>query len=198
MDGVVSDARVEPRIEGARVALTPFDESHLADPAYRRWLRDPAVVAPLNLPRYLAGEVSDAEIEAYARRLMADDAVWFFALLLRDEREFVGTVKAGPIDRYAGRADLGVMIGRTNLWGRGLASDALGALARRLIEGEGLRRLTAGAMATNPSMIRVFEKLGFQREGVFRQHDRQGDVYIDHIHLGCLADELRTPNGADA
>ena len=82
------------------------------------------------------------------------------------------------------------MIGETTRWARGFGVDAVGALSRHLFEDLRIRRLTGGAMANNPAMIRVFEKLGFRREGVFRQQDRIGDDYIDHIHFGCFECEL--------
>jgi len=179
-----------PVLEGARIRLTPFERRHLEDPAYCAWLGDREVLESLNLPRYWLGEVSEEEIRAYARGRVADPTTLFFALELKDQDSFIGTVKAGPIDIYSAVADLGIMIGEKAFWGRGLATDALSLLGRFLFEELSLRRLTAGSMASNPGMIRVFEKLGFKREGLFRQQDRLGDDYIDHIHLGCLRDEF--------
>lgn len=184
---------VEPVLEGPRVRLAPFTMTHAADPAYLGWLRDVDVVRTLNLPRYVAQEVSDAEIAEYCRGQIASASVRFFALVLRDDARFVGTVKVAAIDAYAGTADMGIMIGDRTVWGRGLASEALGVLGAYLFGEMGLRRLTAGSMASNPAMVRVFEKLGFRIEGIARQQDRLGDDYIDHIHLGCLRDEFRGP-----
>src|SRR3546814_300643 len=181
------------RIDGKQTYLVPFAEQHLRNPIYLAWLQDPQVVRTLNLPHYLARPVSFKELEAYYRRVVDSATDLFLALHRKCDDAFIGTLKAAQIDRYAGTADLGIMIGHKNLWGQGLASDALHALARHLFEVEGLRRLTAGAMATNPAMIRVFERLGFRREGVFREQDRLGNDYIDHIHLGCLRNEFAHP-----
>lgn len=183
--------RVEPELAGDTFILTPFAERHLQDPQYVSWLRDPAVVETLNLPRYLSGAVTQDEIRKYCRHQMAAETVWFYAIELAEGHGFVGTLKIGSINLYAGHADLGIMVGRRDLWGSGIASRTLSRVAEHLFSDLGLRRLTAGAMATNPAMIRVFEKLGFQREGTFREHDRIGDRYVDHIHLGCLRQEFR-------
>jgi RimJ/RimL family protein N-acetyltransferase len=46
-------------------------------------------------------------------------------------------------------------------------------------------------MAANPAMIHVFEKLGFQQEGVLRSQDELPEGgYGDHILLGCLKSEF--------
>lgn len=186
---MTDDARPEPVLTGRSVRLLPFADTHLTDPSYREWLRDVDVVGTLNLPRYVSGAVTDAEIAEYCRRLMASPDVLYFAIEV-DGDGFAGTAKAGPIDRYAGTADIGIMIGRKDLWGRGLASETIALIARHLFDTVGLRKLTAGSMANNPAMVRVFEKLGFRKEGVFRAQDRVGDDYVDHIHLGCFRDEL--------
>ena len=186
---MTSVARPEPTLVGRSVRLVPFSEAHLADPSYLGWLRDIDVVGTLNLPKYVSGEVTEAEIADYCRRLIASPDIFYFAIIV-DGVGFSGTAKAGPIDRYAGTADVGIMIGRKDLWGRGLASETIGLIAQHLFEAVGLRKLTAGSMASNPAMVRVFEKLGFRQEGVFRAQDRVGDDYVDHIHLGCFRDEL--------
>lgn len=177
-------------IDGKMVRLAPFSLRHRDDPAYLGWLRDREVIRTLNLPGYMAKPVSQEEVQAYCDRVMASETERFFAIERKAEGDFIGTLKVGSINRYAATADIGIMIGRRDLWGRGLAHDAIAAICRRLFRAEDFRRLTAGAMAINPGMIRAFEKLGFQREGCFRQHDRLGDDYIDHIHLGCMAEEF--------
>jgi len=175
---------------GEKCRLRPFKATHLEDPLYLGWLRDPEVVKNLNLPHYLETRVSFSQISAYCHSIWNSPNDIFYALHLANDDTFIGTVKAGHINWHAGTADLGILIGLRKMWGKGIASEALSLLASHLFEKAKLRRLTAGVMDTNPAMIRVFEKLGFQREGTFRQQDRLGDAYIDHIHLGCLEHEF--------
>lgn len=163
----------------------------MRNPAYLCWLRDRGVVRTLNLPAYMTAPVSQNTVEDYCQRLMTSERDLFLALNDAPTERFIGTIKAGNIDFYHGTADIGIMIGEKAYWGRGLASDAIGALAQHLFTLLGLRRLTAGAMAINPAMIAVFEKLGFKREGVLRAQDRYDGGVCDHILLGCFQDELR-------
>lgn len=197
MDGDLSVQglrREQLRLVGHETYLVPFGPDHLQEPAYLSWLRDAEVVKTLNLPHYVEGPVPLQEVRAYCERMMSSDNDLFLAIHLQQDEVFVGTAKAGHIDWYAETADVGIMIGRKDLWGCGLAQDAVAALCRHLFGSLGLRRLAAGSMASNPAMIHVFEKLGFRREGVFRQQDRLGDMYVDHVHLGCLRAEFLDPN----
>ncbi len=195
-DGTPVAAPAAERLDGTLVYAVPFSERHMRDPAYLGWLRDYEVIRTLNLPAYWQ-PIDEAEAHAYCRRLIASARDAFFALYCRADDAFIGTLRAGHIDRCARVADIGIMIGRRDYWGRGMATDAVAMLARWLVDRLGMRRLTAGAMAINPAMIRVFERLGFRREGCLRQQDplREGG-YCDHILLGCLADELKVPPGA--
>lgn len=182
------------RLFGDRIYLASFSTAHARDAGYHGWLRDPDVIRTLNIPRYLDAPVSDAEIETYCAQVMQSPSDLFFAIHWSEDDAFIGTIKAAKIDRYAGHADIGIMIGRKDLWGQGAATEAIALLCRFLFEELGLRRLTAGSMAINPGMVRVFEKLGFRQEGVFRQQDRISETeYCDHIHLGCLRDEFLPP-----
>jgi sugar O-acyltransferase (sialic acid O-acetyltransferase NeuD family) len=181
---------IPARLDGRRCWLEPFGERHLRDRDYIGWLHDYDVIRTLNLPSYWT-PVPLEEIEIYCRTLIASPTDAFFALHDGSDGRFVGTVRAGHIDGAAATADIGIMIGRRDRWGRGLAQDAIATLCRWLFAECGMRRLTAGAMAINPAMIRVFEALGFRREGVMRQQDRLREGgYCDHIHLGCFRAEF--------
>ncbi|MBH61070.1 MAG: hypothetical protein CL569_01175 [Alphaproteobacteria bacterium] len=181
MDGNLS-------IEGVRVVLAPFGKRHLDDPDYLSWLHDYEVVKTIGRPEYLT-KVSYEEVADYVRTVTESPNDLFYAIHLRDGDGFVGTAKAGHIDRQAGIADIGVMIGSRSNWGQGLATDALGALCGHMFAQAGMRKLTCGIMANNPAMVRVFEKLGFRREATLRrQIPFEGD-FLDHILLGCFAEE---------
>jgi ribosomal-protein-alanine N-acetyltransferase len=177
-------------IDGERCCLVSFSSQHRDHPEYLSWLRDVEVVRTLNLPHYVETPVQLSEVVAYCDALMNSKTDLFFAILDREDDRFVGTIKAGRIDRFTGTADIGIMIGCRERWNKGLATDAVKSLTQDLFQRLELRKLTAGTMACNPAMINVFERLGFKREGLFRAQDRIGDAYFDHIHLGCFRNEF--------
>ncbi|MCG8670375.1 MAG: GNAT family N-acetyltransferase [Pseudomonadales bacterium] len=178
------------RFDGVICYGLPFADEHLRNPNYLDWLRDYDVIRTLNLPSYWE-PVTEDEVKRYCRNVMASDTDKFFALHAGDSGRFIGTVRLGHIDWTGGIGDIGIMIGERQYWGRGIAQDAVSAVAKLAFSRLRLRKLTAGAMSINPAMIHVFEKLGFQREACLRQHDRLREGgYCDHIHLGCFRDEF--------
>lgn len=161
----------------------------MRDARYVSWLRDLEVVRTIYRLEYLM-PIRPAEIVAYARRLMRSDEDCFFALVTRAPERFVGTVRLGHIDWRAGIGDVGILIGEREMWGHGIATDAVRTVALYAFGELGLRKLTAGTPATNVAMCRCFERLGFVREGVLRRQVRIGKRYIDHVLYGVFRDEL--------
>ena len=178
------------KIIGWRISLKKFSSAHVECQGYHNWLRDPEVIRTLNLPEYIRAPVSADSIRQYCSQLMSSSNNFFFALYLNEQSEFIGTAKIGSVNKYSGTADLGIMIGRKDLWGNGYATEAIELLCGAAFKQLKIRRVTAGSMSNNPSMIRVFEKLGFKIEGIMRQHDRTEDGYVDHVHLGCFECEF--------
>jgi RimJ/RimL family protein N-acetyltransferase len=176
-------------LSGERVTLTAFGERHLHHPAYMSWLHDREVVKTIGRPEYLTA-ISFEEVAEYVRLLTQSSNDMFFAIHLLDGETFVGTVKVGHINRESSIADIGIMIGSRAHWGQGIATDALSALCRYMFAEAGMRKLTCGVMANNPAMVRVFEKLGFRQEAILRRQIPFDGDFLDHILLGCFADEL--------
>ena len=70
-------------------------------------------------------------------------------------------------------------------WGRGIGTEAI-----RFLESEaqnrGYHRMECMVAATNPGAIRLYERLGYVREGAKRQAFRIDDGYKDLIIMGKI------------
>jgi len=176
-------------LSGKFCYLTTFEQSHLIDPAYIQWVRDYDVVKTLNKIDYLR-PVSVEELTRYCNKLMQSTEDMFFALYENKHRNFIGTLRVSKINWHSRVADLGIMIGDKKYWGKGIATDALQTISTHLFNKCGLRKLTAGFMATNPAMGKAFSKVGFKPEGILREQDYFEGKYVDHIYMGCFSTEL--------
>ncbi len=179
------------KLEGELSYLVPFNEKHLNDPDYINWLRDYEVIKTINRLEYVDAPISFAEVKAYYESLEKSNKDIFYALYSKKDNNFIGTVRVSQIDRRARTAYLGILIGDRDYWGRGIASDSLLAVSKYMFDNHNMRKLSAGMMAINIGMIRTFEKLGFKKEGVFRNADAFEGGYCDHLYFGCFKDELK-------
>lgn len=185
-------ARSRPRLTlgGSRVELREFTRDHLADPAYHAWLRDPAVMGTINRVEYML-PLEFGEIDAYVRRVLATPNDYFFAIHLKRGGRFVGTLRLFAVDWRVRQAEIGILIGDRAMWGRGLATDAVRAVAQYAFDVLGLERLHAGTPEPNRGMTGAFLKAGFRIEGRLRRHVRLGDRTVDRLLFGMMARELK-------
>jgi aminoglycoside 6'-N-acetyltransferase len=80
------------------------------------------------------------------------------------------------------------------LHGQGFGTEAVRRLVRMLIEERGHHRITIDPATDNAAAIRSYEKVGFKRVGVMREHERDvgGEGWHDSLLMELLAsDEVR-------
>src|SRR5262249_49066707 len=117
---------------------------------------------------------------AYIRSLPVGSHIW--GIRTADADEHIGNITA-YVDEPNNIADLAVLIGERDCWGKGLATEAFKVAARWLLDpdGGGLRKVEAGCMANHTAMRRVFYHAGFEFEG-----ERKGHFLMDGEPVGCV------------
>jgi RimJ/RimL family protein N-acetyltransferase len=135
----------------------------------------------------VAGTLSTSAAERLAEAL--DDDLGEL-LVIEADGALVGAVRWVLVNRRSRIADIRTLMVSPEVRGRGIATEAVRELARRLVHDRGLHRLEAEVYGFNAAAQRVFERAGFTREGVRRQaYDRAGG-WQDGVRFGLLADEL--------
>lgn len=72
-------------------------------------------------------------------------------------------------------------------YGQGLMTEALAAAIPHVFRETGLHRITAHVMPANAASIRILEKLGFEREGYFREYLKINGRWEDHLAFSLLS-----------
>lgn len=152
-----------------------------AAPDYLRWMNDPEIV------RYtesrFAKYTSD-DIARYISAMQADPDSLLLAIEIAEVSRHIGNIKIGPVDWYHRSADIGLLIGEADCWGRGFASEAIAVLGDYAFSTLKLDKLTAGVYAPNVGCIRAFERAGFLREGIRRSQCRFEAGRVDVVLMG--------------
>lgn len=180
---------MEHMISGKDIYLVSFTEQHLHDSKYIGWLRDYDVMKTVYRLEYMK-PIPFVEVKKYVETVWADDNCVFLALHRKEDKAFIGTMKIHTFDPRTQQADIGIMVGEKDMWGKGIATDAVLSVSRYCFSQLGLRKLTAGCMSNNHGMRKVFGKLGYKQEGKLRDKLLFEDSYYDHILFGCFEDEL--------
>ncbi len=87
-------------------------------------------------------------------------------------------------------AELGIMIGDKQFWGRGYGADAVRTVARLAFHRMNLNRLYLHTYAYNERAQRSFARAGFTLEGRLRNHLFVDGRYWDVLVMGLLREEF--------
>lgn len=109
---------------------------------------------------------------------------WF----IRFNTEVVGTVSLSEINDMMGTAEIGYMVSES-YHGRGIATAALKKWTSMIFELTDLRKLTAFVADKNLASIRVLEKVGYQKEGLLREHYLVQNEPTTEVVFGLLRKE---------
>jgi RimJ/RimL family protein N-acetyltransferase len=105
--------------------------------------------------------------------------------------EPIGRIGYVELDRRHRHAEIALMIGERAYWSRGYGTDAVTAYLAYLFHEFNLHKVYLRVEEYNARAQRAYEKCGFRRDGVFRDHTFLGGRYYDSIIMSITEDEYR-------
>ncbi|WMC86457.1 GNAT family N-acetyltransferase [Streptomyces rochei] len=183
------DFSVKPVLTGERTVLRPFTEADAArmgeiigDPEVRRFTGSPGHELTPELLRSWYGSRS-----AQPDRL--DLAVTDPA-----DGEVLGEVVLHAWVPEERSCTFRTLIGARGR-GRGIGTEATRLIVGYAFEELGLHRVQLDAYAFNDRALRVYEKVGFVREGVRREVELRDGVWVDEVLMAVLDHEWAAHRG---
>lgn len=105
----------------------------------------------------------------------------------RDGR-VIGHVTLASLDASNRTAEIGFALAQ-DMWGQGLAAEAVTLALDLAFDTLALRRIEADVDPRNTASLKVLDRLGFQREGLARERWFVGGAPQDSVILGLLRRE---------
>lgn len=180
----------EVRIEGALVRLRPpsaADATHFV-----RWYSDPEVMYWLHMSE---GEPATDESERARMAAAMEDGTQVLWIIETNQGRAIGNVGLLQIDPVHRRAWLGICIGEKDCWSAGYGADAIRLLLHYAFENLGLRRVQLITDVDNDRGIRCYEKCGFYREALLREHRLRHGKPLDMLQMAVLRSEWKEDGG---
>ena len=167
------------------VRLVPYEPDFLRP--FIAWRGEPLTVRHNPLK-----QMSDSEIETMLLAESADLSQvgkaesfrWFISV----GGEAVGSISLKNISHSMGHGELGYGMAESH-HGKGIATAALRLLIKKIFAESTLRRLLAYVHEENQPSRRVLEKLGFQEEGLLREHYLINGVPVNEVLYALLKRE---------
>lgn len=153
------------RLETERFVVRSMTGNDLTD-SYMKWIADPELMRNLNtLPMHKTREEESQRMKAY------DNSNNFqFGAFTRQDNKLIGFFQV-RIDRPHKLAEISVVIGDREWWGRNVVLEARGAIIDFLFDRLKLEKIWGMPQVRNFAAVANYRKQGFRLEGVLRGHN---------------------------
>jgi [ribosomal protein S5]-alanine N-acetyltransferase len=170
-----------PTIESASYLLRPFK---VADAElWQKWDIDPEVQAHMPEPLNEATDIE--EQRKYIEECEADEEGFYWSIETKDGVT-IGTTALTELNEYHGVANLGIVIGDKNYWGKGVATEVITTLINHAFAHLNIFHVGAEVEEGNVPMIRALEKVGFKQDGLFESARVKNGKRINVHHFSIV------------
>ena len=122
-------------------------------------------------------------LRTFVAEKLASETALLLGIFSKTEGGHIGNMKFEPIDRAAGRAVVGILIGETDWRGRAVFGEVFAAAVRILAETMQVTHFWLGVEKENESAIRAYCKAGFRVEAP--PHDLFPESHPDGLTMHC-------------
>ena len=172
-------------LQGDRLRLRPLASTDLRRCV--KWFSDPQIIhflgrnSPVTLPE------EERWFRDYERR--TDEQIF----AIEAEGLHIGNIGLHKIDRVHRKSEVGIVIGEPTFWSKGYGTEAMRTALLYAFGPLSLNKVSLDVLEYNTRAIRIYERLGFNREGVHREDIYKDGRFVHVIRMSILARELREP-----
>ncbi len=168
-----------PTITSERHFIRPFKTSDAE--LWQTWDTDPEVQAFMPEPRSTVQDIT-AQYE-YINECENDEEGFYWSIETVDGVT-IGTVALTEFNEYHGVANLGIVIGNKEYWGKGVATEVITAVVHYAFEHLNIFSISAEIEEGNIPMMKALEKVGFKQDGLFESARVKKTQRINVHHFG--------------
>lgn len=169
------------------IGIRDFTEADV--PALLSWIDGPDALVLWSGSSGFTWPLDRAQLVRYAATAGPERRIW----AVTDRRDPAEAVAHASlmIDPAGWTARLGRVLVAPSARGRGVGEALVRAVQRIAFEDIGVHRLGLGVYLHNDTAVRLYERLGFVREGLLREVARVDGAWWSSIEMGILAHEWR-------
>lgn len=163
-----------------RLYIESFSEKYLTA-TYVNWLNDKEVV------KYSEQRFKHHSLDSCREywRSFIGSPNYFWAIVLKDGNKHIGNINA-YVDVINNIADIGILIGAKEMWGKGYGIEAWNAVCKFLFDSIKVRKITAGTISTNKAMLGIMRKAGMVDDGRRIRHVLFEGSEVDVVHAALF------------
>lgn len=173
-------------LNGKHIYLRPLQEADALG-EYPGWLNDAEVCAGNS---HCTFPYSVEQAKGYIQEQMSRRDRIVLAIVQHENDLHIGNIALDRIDLIARSAELTILIGNRQAWGKGYGKEAAQLVCKHGFFALNLKRIACGTFSTNMAMRALALAIGMKEEGCRRQAFFKNGVYVDIIEYGMLRSEF--------
>lgn len=177
---------------GKRVRLRALSETDLDQ--VMSWVNDETVTKYLSQVNQVSSRSQEAE---YLQRMMRGEEHARAFSMETISGEYLGLCSLHDIDFVHRHAELGIIIGRSDLQGKGYGTEAVRLLLRVAFDVLNLHKVYLRVVGSHHQAIRVYAKCGFREAVRFRRHCFIDGAWHDDLLMEAFQDDAAAENGVE-
>ena len=171
-------------IKGDHIILRPLDKADIENRV--RWFNDPDVRQTL----IISERFELKKTIRWFEKIQADDSRAEF-VIETPQKIPVGVVGLAGIDSTHQTAEIYIVIGQKEFWGKGVMIEAESLLIDWAFNSLGLEKIWAETRPENIASLITMKKIGFQIEGTLRNEKIVNGQRTTVLHLGLLPEDFK-------
>ena len=104
-------------------------------------------------------------------------------IFLQETDKHIGNIRLSSISPLHKRLEFGIMLFDKSEWGKGFGTEAIEGICTYVFEVMGFYKICADYYSINKASEKIFKKLGFSIEGVFKDHFKIDNHYVDSVRI---------------
>jgi RimJ/RimL family protein N-acetyltransferase len=180
-----------PFIVGENLYLRGLEKSDLTGNMFQ-WANDAEVTHYM----FMGGMPNTIEqLEEEYEQLIRSPKDVVFAVVDKESDTHIANVGLYCIEWIGRSAELRIVIGERDFWGRGYGTEATKLTVAYGFEKLNLNSVYLGVNAEHVGAIKAYQNAGFVREGTMRQYIYRNSRYYDAIRMSILREEYYSSRG---
>ncbi|HHX37636.1 MAG TPA: GNAT family N-acetyltransferase [Clostridiaceae bacterium] len=172
-------------LQSDRLFLRYYDDEDLAE-IY-------PLFSDLSVRQYYLPETPRPQTENQVKDMLKswhdEQHSYLFSIIEQQTGKAMGLINFDNMDWQNRNAEIGIGLANKRHRGKGYASEAMGLLIEYGFDEIGLHRIYARVIDGNKASHSLFSRLGFQQEGLLREHVFRHGQYRNMYMFGLLRDE---------
>lgn len=124
------------------------------------------------------------EVKEYVQKKANDPGQSLLVgIFTKDEEKHIGNIRLHSFSQFNKRVEVGILIWDKREWGKGYATEALETLIDYIFNQLILHKICAEYYSVNKGSEKIFKKLGFKKEGIFKDHFIVNGKYVNAIRI---------------